>query len=112
MNPVETIIFEVQGSAKEPYSVKFQQLAGRIAASCTCPAGVFQDLCKHRVMILNGITKDIVSDNAAAVAQIQQWIVGTEVAAALAEMTSIEAQIDQLKKQLKEVKKTVAHIMA
>ena len=112
MAPVSTLIFAVQGSAAEPYQVKFQEHAGRIAASCTCPAGIFQDLCKHRIMIMNGITKGIVSDNVTAVAQVQSWISGTEVAAALAEMTSIEAQIDQLKKQLVKVKKTIGKVMA
>jgi hypothetical protein len=111
-NTVETIIFAVQGSAAQPYQVKFQHHAGRVAASCTCPAGIFQDICKHRVMILNGITKGIVSDNTAAVPQVQQWIVGTEVGAALAEMTSLEAQIDQLKKDLKNVRRTIAKVMA
>lgn len=112
MDAISTLIFAVQGSASQPYQVKFQQLGGRVAASCTCPAGVFQDLCKHRIMILNGIAKGIVSENADAVEQVQSWISGTEVAAAIAEMTSIESQIDLLKKQLVKVKKTIAQIMA
>ncbi len=112
MTQIETLIFNVQGSAKEPYSVKFQRHAGRVAASCTCPAGIFQDLCKHRLQILNGTCKDIVSSNAAEAVQIPAWIVGTEVAAALAEMLNIESQIEQLKKQLNNVKKTVAQVMA
>ena len=112
MDAISTLSFAVQGSAAQPYQVKFQEHAGRVAASCTCPAGIFQDLCKHRIMILNGITKGIVSDNVAAVAQVQSWISGTGVATALAEMTSIESQIDQLKKQLVKVKKTIGQVMA
>ncbi len=112
MDAVTTLIFAVQGSAAQPYQVRFQEHVGRIAASCTCPAGNFQDVCKHRIMILNGITKGIVSNNADAVAKVQSWISGTEVVAALAEMTSIESQIDQLKKQLVKVKKSIGQVMA
>lgn len=69
-------------------------------------------MCKHRLMIFAGLPNGIVSNNTADVLQVQHWIKGTEIESALAEMSAIEDQIDQLKKQLNTVKKTLAKVMA
>ncbi len=78
--------FKVKGSAKDPYEVTFIKDGDSLTALCTCPAGEFGNVCKHRTSILDGELTGIVSDNAESVTKIVQWLVGSDVEAALVAM--------------------------
>ncbi len=83
--------FLVKGSAKDPYEVIFIKDVENLTAICTCPAGTYGNVCKHRISIIDGDAKSVVSENAADVETIVAWVVGTDVEAALKEMRNAEA---------------------
>ncbi len=77
---MEELIFEVQGSAEKPYRVSFIRYSiDKLSAYCTCQAGEKGQYCKHRLRIMVGEKKDIVSKNESDVTIIQQWITGTNI---------------------------------
>ena len=109
---MEELIFLVQGSAEEPYTVRFiRRSESNISAYCTCPAGENGQYCKHRFNIIDGETAGIVSDNARDVEIVKSWIPGTDIEYTMMEVREIEKEIAKLRKLLSEAKKRVAHAM-
>jgi len=109
---MEEIEFDVQGSAVAPYSVVFSKKSDvKFSVSCSCPAGVFGKYCKHRVSILDGDTKGIVSDNLEQVELVQSWIKGTDIERALIQIKELDIKAAQIKKELAASKKLVAKSM-
>jgi hypothetical protein len=109
---MEEVLFEVQGSAVDPYGVVFvKRSETSLSVSCSCPAGENGQYCKHRFSILDGLTKNIVSDNHDQVKLVKSWLVGTDVENALIKMRELEAKAAQIKKELTASKKAVAKAM-
>lgn len=106
------ISFLVQGSAKEPYLVRFiNRGGGNISAYCTCPAGENGMYCKHRTRIITGDTEGIVGGNVPLVKDIQRWIVGSNIEKAMAVVQEREKDLANAKKLLSQAKKEVAKAM-
>ncbi|MBT8089046.1 MAG: SWIM zinc finger family protein [Gammaproteobacteria bacterium] len=103
--------FLVKGSAADPYELTFIKDGDSLTALCTCPAGQFGNFCKHRITILDGDDKAIVSNNADRVATIVEWLRGTDVAAALAEFRNLENTGSGSKNALAAAKKKLARAM-
>lgn len=110
MSPSE-LTFRVKGSSAEPYEVTFIKDGDSLTALCTCPAGQYGNFCKHRISILDGDTRAIVSDNADSVPTIIDWLQGTDVAAALVEFRELEASADKPKSALVSAKRKLARAM-
>lgn len=111
-SPMEEIQFEVQGSASEPYLVRFVKRSGtNLSAYCTCPAGQQSQYCKHRFSILDGISKGIISNNVNDVKTVQSWLPGTDVDDALKQVRLLESEQQKLKTKLSAAKKQVAKAM-
>lgn len=109
---MQEILFEVQGSASDPYRVVFvKQSNTNLSAYCTCPAGERGQYCKHRFNILNGETKGIVSDNLDDVEIVRSWLPGTDIEIAITKMRNLEAKAAEIKKALSAAKKSVAAAM-
>lgn len=87
---MEQATFKVRGSAAEPYELTFIKDGDSLTALCTCPAGEFGNVCKHRTNILDGKTAAITSGNEDEVATIGEWLVGSDVEAALNELRTVE----------------------
>ncbi|WP_201068554.1 MULTISPECIES: SWIM zinc finger family protein [Thiorhodovibrio] len=106
------ILFEVQGSASEPYDVNFvKRTDSNLSAYCSCPAGENGQYCKHRFNILDGIRKGIVSNNLDDVKIVQSWLVGTDLEEALSKMRKLEIEAARIKKELSTAKKDVSKAM-
>ena len=105
------IKFLVQGSNPDPYYVVFKRTGTNITASCTCPAGVFGQFCKHRVRIMLGDSSGIISENIAAVSDIQNWLCGTDVEKALHDLRDVEQQLEEAKKRVSISKKSLARTL-
>jgi uncharacterized Zn finger protein len=88
---VEQLVFQVKGSSPEPYEVTFIKDGTSLTALCTCPAGQFGGICKHRVAILEGKTRGVASDNADQLATVGRWLVGTDVRFTLDQSRSTRA---------------------
>jgi hypothetical protein len=102
--------FLVKGSSAEPYEVTFIKDGNSLTALCSCPAGQYGNFCKHRISILEGDGKAIISDNASRVPTIIDWLQGTDVAAALTEFREIE-KADKPKSVLVAAKRKLARAM-
>ena len=107
---MEELTFHVKGSSKDPYEVIFIKDGDSLTAICNCPAGTYGNFCKHRISILDGNAKAIVSDNAEQAATVLTWLTGTDVEAALAEMRAAEVD-DPDKKILNVAKRKLARAM-
>lgn len=108
---MEELVFLVKGSSSDAYEVTFIKDGASLTALCTCPAGQFGNLCKHRLGIIDGTPDSISSGNADRVATIAQWLVGTDVEAALLELRKAEKSIEYSKKDLAALKKKLARAM-
>lgn len=107
----ESIQFLVQGSAAEPYEVTFVKTGQEFSARCTCRAGLNGVLCKHRLNILEGSQKDIVSDNVSDVAKVQSWLPGSSIQQELRNLKICEARVKAAQHELSEVKRRLAEVM-
>lgn len=105
------LTFQVKGSSAEPYEVTFIKDGDSLTALCSCPAGQYGNFCKHRISILDGDSRAIVSDNIGRVATIIDWLQGTDVAAALSEFREIDKSADQPKSALVAAKRKLARAM-
>jgi len=108
---VDELIFKVKGSSSDPYEITFIKDGSSLTAICTCPAGTFGNLCKHRVAIIDGDTKSIVSDNVDQVPKIAEWLRGTDVEIALTELRAAEIIKDFPKDEIKVLKRNLARAM-
>ena len=108
---MEELIFLIKGSASKPYEVTFIKDDVSLTALCDCPAGQFGNACKHRIAILDGDAAAISSDNADQAPKIIEWLVGTDVEAALAEMRQAEKDPDKTKADVAALKKKLAKAM-
>lgn len=75
--------FEIQGSADDPYRLRFERQGDNFTASCTCPAGENMQVCKHRLALLAGDVSALASDNEEAVPLLRNMLAGTPTAPAL-----------------------------
>lgn len=103
--------FLVKGSAKDPYEVIFIKDDENLTAICTCPAGTYGNVCKHRVSIIEGNGKSIVSENAADIETIVTWVVGTDVEAALKALRDAEAAGGGSTDAVKDAKRDLARAL-
>jgi uncharacterized Zn finger protein len=103
--------FVVQGSAPEPYHVTFEKEGNRFNAYCTCPAGQNGMHCKHRLNILKGSAKKILSDNHSDVEEVVSWLPETDLEKAINQLERLEKEAAKIKKQLSIAKKQLAQSM-
>lgn len=108
---MEELVFRVKGSSSDPYEVTFIKDGTSLTALCNCPAGTFGNLCKHRVAILDGNITAISSDNAEQAPKVAEWLIGTDVETALAELRNAEKSKDHSKDEVMALKKKVAKVM-
>ena len=108
---MDQFVFLVKGSLAEPYEVTFIKDGESLTAICTCPAGTYGNFCKHRISILDGDAKAITSDNVGQAATVVDWLVGTDVEAALSELRAAEKIADADKKALNDAKRKLARAM-
>jgi len=108
---VEELVFLVKGSSSDAYEITFIKDGASLTAICTCPAGTFGNLCKHRVAILEGDVKAISSDNADKAPQVTEWLAGTDVEAALAELRNAEKSKEHSKDEIMALKRKLAKVM-
>ena len=108
---MEEANFLVKGSGPKPYEVTFIKDGTSLTAICTCPAGTFGNLCKHRVAILDGDIKAISSENIDQVAKVTQWLVGSAVETVLAELRNAEKSGQHAKDEIMALKKKLAKVM-
>ena len=108
---MEELVFLVKGSSPDGYEVTFIKDGSSLTALCTCPAGQFGSYCKHRIAILDGKSDSISSGNADQALTVTEWLVGTDVEAALSELRAAEKTTECAKEDLAALKKKLARAM-
>jgi uncharacterized Zn finger protein len=106
------IVFQVQGTASEPYTVTFSKIDGGLSASCSCPAGQMGQHCKHRVSLLNGDAAGVINSDPAGVETIKSWLVGSPLETALHAVLAADKTLERAKKELLRAKKHLGKTMA
>lgn len=106
---MQQLEFLVKGSSPEPYELTFIKDGDSLTAICTCPAGTYGNFCKHRIAILDGDSRAVTSNNADKVEQVVEWLPGTDVAAALAQLRAAEKE--GVKTAIVNAKKKLARAM-
>ncbi|MEO5355095.1 MAG: hypothetical protein H7835_18060 [Magnetococcus sp. XQGC-1] len=83
--------FMVQESNDEPpRRVTITKEKNNLTAHCTCPRGGSGHVCRHRLSILSGNGRLVVSDNVADVKRVEVWVVWSDVGGLMARL--VEAQ--------------------
>ena len=109
---MDEIIFLVQGSAADPYEVRFVNRGnGNLSAYCTCKAGQKGSYCKHRINILKGETRGIVEGSLDSVEMVVSWLPGTDVETALKEIEQAEDGVILAQSNLAKVKKKLSQAL-
>jgi uncharacterized Zn finger protein len=108
---VEELTLHVKGSSSDPYELTFIKDGSSLTALCNCPAGTFGNLCKHRVAILDGDSSAVVDDDRGKTGSVVEWLIGTDVEAALTEMRQVETTTGAPKSDLVAAKKKLAKAM-
>ncbi len=108
---MEQLEFLVKGSTPEPYEITFIKDGDSLTAICTCPAGTFGNVCKHRIAIIDGDASAIVSDNADKAPVVREWLVGTDVEAALKEMRAADWPAETARASFAAAKRKLARAM-
>jgi len=111
----QELAFTVQGE-HGTYNVIFQREGDNMRASCTCPAGINKQYCKHRFALMRGEGNAVISDNRHDVTKIPEMLKGTDVEKALIDLAEsekvYERQVKAAKGALAEKKKTLAKAMS
>lgn len=98
---------EVCGSDGETkYLVFFSQTDKGLGVSCTCPAGLFGKLCKHKLEILAGnfgmSSVDAAQDS---ISTISAWIKQSDIGVLVENIAIAESELDRAKSALSAAKK-------
>ena len=75
----DAITLLVKGSASIPYTVCFWREGSNVSSSCTCPAGRFSAVCKHRLALLHGDVTRLVGGDLDPVHALHRLLVGSDV---------------------------------
>ena len=107
---MDELVFQVQGSAPEPYVITIRRRDGEVLALCTCQAGENGLHCKHRIAILSGENPGVLAD-ADKLPLVVAWLPGTKLAASLAEFATAEESFRIADLAFKSVKKKLGRTM-
>ena len=108
---MEQLTILVKGSSAEPYELTFIKDGDSLTALCSCPAGSFGNVCKHRVAVIDGDSSAVLDDDADKVATVVEWLAGTDVEAALKEMRAADTAADATKTSRADAKRKLAKAM-
>lgn len=108
---MEQITFKVQGSQPEPYTVVFKRNGLNLACLCNCQAGVNGLYCKHRLNLLKGDFKGVVSGTREAATMVQSWLPGTKIEKALEGVNAAADQVELAKAVFEKARSNLAKSM-
>ena len=108
---MEELTIQVKGPSSKPYELIFIRDGDSLTAICDCPAGTFNNLCKHRVSILDGDYSAVSEEDQSKAKTVTAWLAGTDVETALVELRRVEADAGSTKADLAAAKRKVARAM-
>ncbi|MEO5352273.1 MAG: hypothetical protein H7835_03555 [Magnetococcus sp. XQGC-1] len=98
---MDELSFIVQVSNGTPHcSVTIGKEGDKLTALCSCDSGGAGTLCKHRLSILSGQTKWVISDNIAGVKLVRSWVAMTDVGQTIIRMVRAQKRLQEAKVQV------------
>ncbi|MGY6709723.1 MAG: SWIM zinc finger family protein [Rhizobiaceae bacterium] len=104
------LMFEVEGSSGDLYSIEVSRGARGPLIDCNCQAGQNGQYCKHRFALLDGDTSRLLAGHD-DIPALLTMVENTELSAAIGRMRQLEAEAAKLKAELSKAKKAVARAM-
>jgi uncharacterized Zn finger protein len=96
----------------EPYRVTFCLAGGILTVTCTCPAGEFGQLCKHKVSLALNDSKALFDlRQKDQLEQVSKWVKASSLPDLIGEVKRIEAELEDGKKRLKIAKAKTGKLM-
>ena len=109
---MKKIQVKAKSSSGEPYNVIFTNNDDSFTVSCTCQAGVFGKLCKHKTQLLQGDESMLQNqDEASLLVEILSWVKISEYADLLAEHSAIKKEIEAAKRKEQKFRRILAEAM-
>ena len=106
------IDIEVKSSTTDAmYVVSIGQDDQGVMVSCTCPAGAFGKLCKHKLEILNASLSPEVAGNSRDFNDVRSIIKGSEIQTSLIELSRADQNFQEAKRFLDSVKKKLEKLL-
>ena len=92
--------FMAQESNDEPpRRVTITKEKGNVTARCTCPRGGVGHICRHRLSILAGNSRMVVSGNVADVKHVEAWVVWSDVGVLIARLIDAQKRLHAVKSE-------------
>jgi len=111
MNGSTVYIFQVAGSAPEPYPMAVEiGPDGAVRARCGCPAGARQRLCKHVIGILSGGALDVVG-GAEQLPGLRARLGGIPLQTAVENLNAAMAALEAAEARLRDAKAALARTL-
>ena len=105
-----TYEFKIEGS-KGQHTTTFTKLPNGVSSSCDCKTSRNGVACKHRLRILRGDARGVVSDNRSEVSIVKTWLSGTEVESLMKHLGAREVAAERIEKDIKKAKKQLAKLL-
>jgi hypothetical protein len=103
--------FKVRRSS-DYYDIVVDRRDSEFKMTCTCRAGLYETLCKHRTALLDGDIGAIVSENESDVAQIKDLFQGTDAERSFLIVRNLEKQKATIDEKLKREKRALARMLS
>lgn len=107
----DRLVFLVQGSKGDDYTVTFIRNGLRAHAFCTCQAGQNGQYCNHRISLLDGDVSSLVSENVEDMERLKLLIAGSDLESAYRAMCAATSTFDNAKNDLYKAKRVLAKAM-
>lgn len=93
---MDTVLLQARSSSGGYYDVTFTRTDSSLAVSCTCQAGLYGWLCKHKTQLLDGNEAMLYnSKQASLLRQVKEWIAQSEYEALVAEYKSFKKGVEE-----------------
>ena len=95
---MKEIILKAKSSSGGTYDVIFQNKGGLLVVFCSCKAGIYGNICKHKTQLLNGDESMLYNRNdVTALREIIEWIGKSSYKELLEEYDILKSQIEDAK---------------
>ena len=98
----------ISSSSEEIYDVTLCDENGLISLNCTCPAGIYSMICKHRIALLGGDISNLFKKSDEKVVKEFLNSVGVEkIDSLFIELREVEKELENLKKKKSKLQKEI-----
>ena len=105
---MKELTFRVQQSNATPhYVVTIRKHEKNISAHCTCELGGQDSLCKHRLSLLSGKAKWVISNNVPDVKRVLSWVAWSDVGQAITKAVHAQKRLKDARKVLEKADKNL-----